>query len=157
MRNGKTFQLQIENLPTICPPSFLDQSHNVVLCSEGIVVTYGNCEQPVEITVCEGTPSQQTLVCCLPLDYLEMQGELELLFNIYGICNSNCYPEPVEAVYHAVAQVQVEELCYYCEGTRPDLDNGDLCPYFTIIIDNVSETGLITYTVTFVGCPTPIE
>ena len=156
LRNGKTFTVQIENLPTICIVSFLDQSHNVVQCNDGVELIDGSCERAVEVTVCEDTPSEQTLSCCLRLDYLQLQGDLELLFNILGVCDSDCLPEPAETIFHAVSKVKVDELCFYCEGTRPTLTNGDLCKYFSIVIDDVSPTGLITYTVTFIDCPAPV-
>jgi hypothetical protein len=156
LRDGKTFTVQMENLPTICLVSFLDQDHNVVQCNDGVVTIAGSCEQAVEITVCENTPSEQTLTCCLTLDYFQLQGDIELLFNIRGVCDSDCLPEPTETIFHAVTKVKIDELCFYCEGTRPEITIGDLCKYFSIVIDNISPTGLITYTVTFIDCPAPI-
>jgi hypothetical protein len=155
-RNGKTFTYQIENLPTICNVSFFDAKYDVVQCNNGVVSIPGSCEQPVEITVCENTPSEQTLTCCLTLDYLQFQGDIELLFNIFGTCDSDCLLEPTETVFHAVAKVTIDELCFYCEGTRPNITNEDLCKYFSIVVDSVSPTGLITYTVTFIDCPAPV-
>ena len=156
LRNGQTFEVQIENLPTICFVEFIDELHGVIQCNEGVTINEGSCEELVEITLCEGTSSEQTLACCLPMDYLALSGQLEILFNIRGICDSDCLPEPKETVYHAVAKVAVDELCFYCEGTRPSIINGDLCNYFSITIDSVSATGLITFTVQFLNCPAPL-
>jgi len=155
MRKGMQFTVQIENLPSVCLIQFLpNQNHNYVVCIDGDLVTEGSCEQPVEITVCEKTASEQTISCCLRLDYLQIQGEIELLFNILGVCESPCVDEPAETIFHAVRRVKVDELCFYCEGTRPDITEVDLCNYFSIVIDDVSPTGLITFTITFIGCPT---
>jgi hypothetical protein len=156
LRNGKTFEVQIQNLPTICLVEFLDTIHSAIQCNAGIKINEGSCEELVEITLCEGTSSEQTLTCCLPMDYLALSGELEIFFNILGTCDSDCLPEPQTTYYHAVTTVPIDELCFYCEGTRPTIINGDLCNYFSITIDSVSATGLITYTVQFLNCPAPL-
>jgi hypothetical protein len=156
LRDGKTFQVQIGNLPSSCTVEFTQDILDVVQCNEEVDVLYDSCEQPVDITLCEGTSSEQTISCCLTLDYLQLKGDLELLFNIGGICDSDCLIEPKVLMFHAVEKVNVDELCYYCVGTRPTITNGDLCNYFSIVIDSVSPTGLVTYTVQFLGCPSPL-
>jgi hypothetical protein len=153
LRVPKTFSVQIENLLSECIIRFTDDEYRYVQCVEGIEIGYGSCEQAVELTVCENTSSAQTLACCLPLDFVTLNGDLELLFNISGICDTKCHSEPLILMFHAVYRVPVNELCYYCSGTRPTIDNGDLCNYFDIQIVSVDEQGLITFTVQFLGCP----
>ena len=155
LRDGKTFEIQLQNLPKVCIVTFSEVKYDVVECVESIDAIGGSCEQAVDITLCEGTPSEQTISCCLTLDYLQLRGELELLFNIAGQCDTDCLIEPKEVNFHAVAAVPVDELCYYCAGTRPSIENGELCDLFSVVIDSVSETGLVTYTVQFLDCPPP--
>lgn len=156
LRLKKVFTVQVEHLPTGCTVTFTGDDDKYVQCLDGINIEYGSCEQAVELTVCEDTPSEQTLTCCLRLDYLRISGELELLFNVSGFCDSDCEEEPVLTFFHALKKLSMDEYCYYCSGTRPTIENGNLCDYIEVDIVSVSETGLITFTVEFTGCPQPL-
>ncbi len=153
LKEGKTFFIQIPNLPTLCTAVFDDWKDNLVNCTQGITVTKGNCEQAVEVKLCEGTPSEQTLTCCLALDYLKLTGSIEIWFNIEGSCISDCVQEPVPYFFHAITTVDIDELCYYCDGTAPDISQSDLCLLFDIKVINVDANGVIEYTVQFIDCP----
>ena len=152
MREGRKVTEQLQ-LPRIdCALKLVDEKPSGSLCVGGIEILPGKCDELVELTLCGQTASEQQLNCLLPLDYVQLSGNLQIVWQIRTVLETVCEPEPVELTFMAVSTLSVDEICYFCFGQRPDVTPEDLCNWFDIEIVELTPSGQLTYIVTFAGC-----
>ena len=153
IRDGKTFTYQVEHPVSTCEIDFQrEERPEFYLCTNGLKLDEGVCDLPTEVTLCENTDSEQTISCLVPLDYLQISGKLQIIWQLRGELDTLCAQESVSLKLLAVTDVDVTEICYFCDGERPDFNPDDVCDWFYVRFVSLSETGLLTYTVTFLGC-----
>ncbi len=153
IRDGKTFTYQVELPVSTCEIDLQsEQRPEFYLCTNGLKLDVGMCELPTEVTLCENTDSEQTLSCLVSLEYLQVTGRLQIIWQLRGELDTICAQDPVLLSLLAVTDVDITEICYFCDGERPDFKPEDVCDWFNVSFVSLSETGLLTYTVTFLGC-----
>ncbi len=129
-----------------------NQEENHYLCLDKIRMIEDQCEQPIEVITCANTPSEQTLTCAIPVDFLQLKGKLEVVWQFFCELNSVCSIDQVPLSFLATTCVDIDELCYFCAGEMPDFDLEDVCHWFNVEFVNLSKDGKLTYTVEFTGC-----
>jgi hypothetical protein len=153
IRDGKTFTYQVEGIKSACDFSFEQgDSPSYYLCANGLKLNSGKCDISHQVTLCENTDSEQTLNCLVPLEYVEVSGELQIFWQLKGNLETYCAEQPVSLTMMAVTNIELTEICYFCDGERPDFKPEDVCNWFEINFVSISASGLLTYTVTFLGC-----
>ncbi len=153
IRDGKTFTVQVEIPKSSCEFSFEQASSpEYNLCTNGLSLDSDKCDVPHEVTMCENTSSEQTLTCLVPLEFVEVSGELQIFWQLRGVLETYCAQQPVPLTVLAVTNINVNEICYFCDGERPDFKPEEVCNWFQINFVSLSTSGILTYTVTFLGC-----
>jgi hypothetical protein len=152
MRAGRKVTEQLP-LPDIeCMFQVADKKPAFHLCVEGVDIVSDVCDQSVELTLCEQTPSEQKLNCLLSLDYVQLSGDMQIIWQIGATLDTVCESEPVELTFMAVSTLSVDEICYFCRGQRPNVTPQDLCGWFDVQFIELTPSGQLTFTVTFTGC-----
>ena len=152
LRDGKLFTEQLSVPNTDCKFRYLDEQPAFYLCIDRVQLTSGRCEQWTEFTMCEGSESAQILRCYVPLDYVTLNGELQVFWQLNAQLDTVCSQDAVLLKSLHMSSIKVDEICYFCEGERPSFDEQDICGWFIIDWLQLSESGELSYRITFLGC-----